>query len=332
MLQLGSRLAVFSPGPGQSEDSKGQSQATTRTPEDFVQYLRNVTGLRGDHVFSNLRIPSQLDTVKDDVSLLILSGQGVFCLDLKHWRGTVSAHKQAWHVQLKQEDRGLSNTSIEQVEDPVQAITTKTANLWHHLKRSGVCVRQSLFIPRVLFLSPDCHLDEELMRKRKELVPHKQLDAFLASFRESYVGWISDALTPSWFSGHLSYKQMEAVRGVLARAGTWDLLRLRAGGELLRGDYQGCRYVALDRQETDTLEFSGANKTLTPDSLWALLGHPPQVTVRMYKRGARGWLGKKTLGASTTIPADTPVVFRVSGEDVEARIPAGTIHSITLSI
>jgi len=78
---------------------------------------------------------------------------------------------------------------------------TKTAHLWHHLKRNGVCVRQSLLIPRVLFLSPDCHLDEELAGKRKELVPHEQLDAFLASFRESYVGWISDAFTPSWFSG-----------------------------------------------------------------------------------------------------------------------------------
>lgn len=73
---------------------------------------------------------------------------------------------------------------------------------------------------------------------------------------------------------------MEAVRGVLARAGTWDLLRLRAGGELLKGDYQGCRYIALDRQETDTLEFSGANKTLTPDSLWALLGQTPQVKTK----------------------------------------------------
>ncbi|KAG7259389.1 hypothetical protein CRUP_032219, partial [Coryphaenoides rupestris] len=311
MLQLGGRLAFFSPGSGgESENSKGQSQKTSHTPENFVQCLRkatglksehvfrnlripnqldtakdeinliilSATGLKSEHVFRNLRIPNQLDTAKDEINLIILSGQGVFCLDLKPWRGTVSAHKQGWHVQLKQDDQGLSNTCIEQVEDPVHAITTKTAHLWHHLKRKGVCVRQSLLIPRVLFLSPDCSLDEELARTRKELVPHEQLDAFLASFRESYAGWISDALTPSWLSGHLSYKQMEAVRGVLATAGTWDLLRLRAGGEPLRGDYQGCRYVALDRQETDALEFSSTNKTLTPDSLWALLGHAPQLS------------------------------------------------------
>lgn len=69
---------------------------------------------------------------------------------------------------------------------------------------------------------------------------------------------------------------MGAVREVLRRVGTWDLVRLH-GGEQLKGDYHGCQYIALDRQETDTLEFSRV-KTLSADSLWALLGHVPQVS------------------------------------------------------
>lgn len=56
-----------------------------------------------------------------------------------------------------------------------------------------------------------------------------------------------------------------------------------------------------------------------------------QVTVRMYKRGPRGWLGK-SLNATTTIPSNTFVIFRVSGEEADSRIPANTIHSITLSM
>ncbi|KAJ3607585.1 hypothetical protein NHX12_024636, partial [Muraenolepis orangiensis] len=55
------------------------------------------------------------------------------------------------------------------------------------------------------------------------------------------------------------------------------------------------------------------------------------VTVRMYKRGSRGWLGR-TPSASATIPSDTPVVFRVSGEDADAKIPVGAIRSVTLSV
>ncbi|XP_056433747.1 uncharacterized protein si:zfos-911d5.4 [Gadus chalcogrammus] len=328
MLHLGTRLALFSLGSGEPENTKGQSLKPSQTPQDFPKYVRKLTGLKSEHVFCNLRVPNQLQTANDDINIVLLTGRGVFCLDLKPWRGAVSAHQRGWHVQLRQEGGDLPNTCVEQVDDPVQAITTKTVNLCHHLKRSGVCVRQSLFIPRVVFLSPDCDLDQEL-RKRKELVSYDQLDPFLASFRESYVGWLSDALTPSWISGRQSYRQLEAVRGLLGRAGTWDLLQLR-GGEQIRGDYQGCPYVALDRRETGTLEFSGA-KTLSPDSLWALLGHAPRVTVRMYKRGARGWLGK-TQSASATIPSDTLVLFRRSGEETEAKIPAGTIHSIILSI
>lgn len=56
-----------------------------------------------------------------------------------------------------------------------------------------------------------------------------------------------------------------------------------------------------------------------------------QVTVKMYKRGARGWLGK-SLNATATIPSNTLVIFRVSGEEADAQIPASIIHSITLSI
>lgn len=77
-------------------------------------------------------------------------------------------------------------------------------------------------------------------------------------------------------AGHLSYRQMESVREVLRRVGTWDLVRLH-GGEQLKGDYQCCQYIALNRRETDTLEFSRV-KILSTDSLWALLGHVPQVS------------------------------------------------------
>lgn len=56
-----------------------------------------------------------------------------------------------------------------------------------------------------------------------------------------------------------------------------------------------------------------------------------QVTVRMYKRGSRGWLGK-SLNATTTIPSNTFVIFRVSGEETDSRIPTSTIRSITLSM
>lgn len=76
---------------------------------------------------------------------------------------------------------------------------------------------------------------------------------------------------------------MESVREVLRGVGTWDLVRLNCG-EQLKGDYRSCQYIALDRQDTDTLEFC-AGKTLSTDSLWALLGHTPQVSPRHREGG-----------------------------------------------
>ncbi|XP_035002193.1 uncharacterized protein si:zfos-911d5.4 [Hippoglossus stenolepis] len=328
MLQLGSLFTHFPLSSKASESAQGLSQPSAQTLPEFVQHVRKLPGLKKEYVFCNLRVPDQFQKTKDDINIVILTGHGIFCIDVKPWRGTVSAQNQNWHVRVKEEDQNFTNTCIEQIEDPLKAITTKTTNLCGHLKRSGVSLRQSLFFPRIIFLSPDCELENEL-RKRRELISHSQIDDFLRSFREGYMAWVSDALTPSWLSGHLSYRQMESAREVLGGVGTWDLVRLHCG-EQLKGDYQGCQYIALNRQETDTLEFSRV-KTLSPDSLWALLGHAPQVTVKIYKRGSHGWLGK-SLGATTTIPSNTFVIFRSSGEEADAKIPAGTIHSINLSI
>ncbi|XP_046888238.1 uncharacterized protein si:zfos-911d5.4 isoform X1 [Hypomesus transpacificus] len=330
MFTLGSRLAQFhiASGTTASEDTKEENPQPTQTFNEFLQYVRQIGGLKKEDIFCNLRISNSNHPSKDDISVIILTGHGVFCIDVKLWRGTVSAQNQNWHVQLKENDQNLTNTCIERVEDPLKAIMNKTAHLWQYMKRNGVSVRQNLFFPRVVFLASDCELDEEL-RKKKEMVSHSQMDAFFRSFKEGYVAWISDAMTPSWLTGHLSYRQMGELRVALKRVGTWDLVKLHCG-EQLRGDYKGCQYIALNRQDTDMLEFSRV-KTLSADSLWALLGHAPQVTVKMYKRGAQGWLGKP-LNATTTIPYTTHVIFRVSGEEEDLKILANTICSITLSI
>lgn len=79
---------------------------------------------------------------------------------------------------------------------------------------------------------------------------------------------------------------MESVREVLRGVGTWDLVRLNCG-EQLKGDYRSCQYIALNRQDTDTLEFS-TGAALSAGSLWSLLGLSPQVSPRQQAgRGLR---------------------------------------------
>lgn len=331
LLQLGSLFTQLPVGLKASQTSPAnlsQQQRQTETLAEFLQRLRKVTGLKKEDVFCNLRVPEPAPNAKDDINIVLLTGHGIFCIDVKTWRGKVSLQNKNFLIQLKEEEQNFTNTKIEQTDDPLKTIKTKTVQLHSYLRRSGVALSDRLLLPRVLFLSPDCELDPSL-QDRPEFVSHQRLQDFLCSFREGYVGWISDALTPAWISGGLSYSQLGAVRSVLSRVGTWDVLQLRSGQQL-RGDFHDCPFIAVNRTETDSIEFS-QNKTLSTDSLWALLGHTPQVTVKMYKRGAQGWLGK-TLSASASIPSSSCIVFRVSGDDTDSKIPASNIHSINLSI
>lgn len=89
------------------------------------------------------------------------------------------------------------------------------------MQRCGVNIKPKLFLPRILFLSPHCHLDEEL-RKRKELVSYEDMEMFLHSLREGYVTWITDAMTPSWISGQrviyrVLYKSRSCHESTVAR-------------------------------------------------------------------------------------------------------------------
>ncbi|XP_033886640.3 uncharacterized protein si:zfos-911d5.4 [Acipenser ruthenus] len=331
MLKLGSQLIQFyhASASGQAEFGKQEENVQElQCFKDFLTKLRKHGGLQKEAIFCNLRVPNQFQIGKEDIDLVLLTGRGVFCLDVKTWKGKVSVQEHSWHLNFTEETEHFSNTSISQVADPIQVIKTKTKNLWNHLMRSGVCVRQSLFLSRVVFLNPDCHMDPEL-QKSKEVVAHCDLDSFISSFKEGYLAWISDAVTPYLLSGHLSYRQLSDLSSVLQRTGTWDTVNLH-GGQQLKGDYRGCQHIALNREETDQLEFTH-QWNMSAGYLWAFLGYSPQVTVKMYRRGGQGWLWKP-LSGTAIIPYNTHIVFRVCGEEADAKIPAKHIDTICLSI
>ncbi|XP_051959339.1 uncharacterized protein si:zfos-911d5.4 isoform X1 [Xyrauchen texanus] len=304
-----------------------RSQATDSSQE-FLKHIRTIIGLREDDMFHNLRIPNQLQTDRDEINLVIITGHGVFCVDVKSWSACVSVQDEThWLLQVKSEQQNITNICVEQVPDALKNITMKTRNLCSHMTRCGLNIRPDLFYPRILFQSSDCVLSDDL-RNRSELVSHTDLHMFLRSITETHVSWISHLFIPSWISGHLSYSQMRAIRERLRLMKTWDLLQM-CNGTQLKGDYQTCKHLNINRHDTEQLNFS-RGRTST-DILWRLLGHTPQVTVRMYKRGAPGWLGKPLI-ATATIPSSSHAMFRIRGEETDTEIPAHDIQSITLSI
>ncbi|XP_067858417.1 uncharacterized protein si:zfos-911d5.4 isoform X3 [Heptranchias perlo] len=274
MLKFESRLVQVQQACGPAEFPEHEEQIfELQAFQKFLLKLRLLGGLAKEAIFCNLRVPDQFQKSKEEINVVVLTGQGVFCLDLRNWKGRVSPQDNCWLLQVPENTELIKNTSIKQFADPVQGIKTKTLNLWNHLMKNGVCLRQSAFFPRVVFLNPICELDPEVPQINEVIAPCN-VESFICSFKEGYMSWITDILTPHWLSGHLSFRHISDLTGALGKIGTWDILDLH-GGQRLIGDYHGCLHIALNREEADELEFSH-HRNLTAGYLWALVGYSPQ--------------------------------------------------------
>ncbi|XP_072413619.1 uncharacterized protein [Chiloscyllium punctatum] len=270
MLLFESRLVQVQHACGPTEFPENEEKVfELQAFQKFILNLRLLGGLAKEAVFCNLRIPDQFEKSKEEISVVVLTGKGIFCLDLRNWKGRVSLQDNCWLLEMPENTKLIKNTSVKQVADPVQRI------------------------------------------------------------KQGFTSWITNTFTPHWLSGHLSFRHITDLTRALGKIGTWDILDLH-GGQRLIGDYRGCLHIALNREEADELEFSYP-RNLTVGYLWALVGYSPQVTVKMYKRGGRGWLWRP-VSSTVVIPYNTHIAFRVCGEDADAKIPANNIDRIILSI
>ncbi|XP_072095886.1 uncharacterized protein [Mobula birostris] len=329
MLKLERRLVQVQQACGPTEFPENEEKLIeAQAFQKFLLQLRLLGGLAKEAIFCHLRVPDQFQKSREEINVVVLTGKGVFCLDVRNWKGRVSSQDNYWLLQVPDDTDLMTNTSVKQFADPVQRIKKKTLNLWNHLMKNGVCLRQSAFFPRVVFLNPVCELDPEMSQINEIIAPH-EVESFICSFKEGYMSWMTNVFIPHWLSGHLSFRHINDLRMALGKIGTWDILDLH-GGQRLIGDYQGCVHIAVNRDETDELEFSH-QRNLTTGYIWALAGYSPQVTVKMYKRGSRGWLWRAVC-STVVIPYNSHITFRVCGEDADAKIPANDIDRIILSI
>ncbi|XP_069755865.1 uncharacterized protein [Narcine bancroftii] len=329
MMKLENRLVQVQQACGPTEFPENKEKLfEMQAFQKFLLQLRLLGGLTKEAIFCNLRVPDQLQKSKEEINVVVLTGKGVFCMDLRNWEGRVSSQENYWMLKVPENIELMKNTSIKQFADPVQRIKTKTLNLWNHLMKNGVCLRQSAFFPRVVLLNPVCELDPEVPQINEVIAP-SSVESFICSFKEGYMSRMTNTFIPHWLSGHLSFRHINVLIRALGKIGTWDILDLH-GGQRLIGDYQGCIHIAVNRDETDELEFSH-QRNLTTGYLWALVGYSPQVTVKMYKRGGHGWLWR-AVSSTVVIPYNSHVAFRVCGEDADAKIPANNIDRIILSI
>ncbi|XP_039273648.2 uncharacterized protein LOC120347658 [Styela clava] len=327
MIGITSRLiqAQQASSPPKHVDNEAE-KAGREAEEELENLLLSSAGLKNSDVFRRLRIPDNFQTHRHEIDIVILTGEGIYCIEVKNYGGELVLCKDESYWE-KRKNSGKFTTSVSQVPNPVLSIRNKSQILRNHLMRAGICLHERSFFPRVVLMNKNCKIDD-LIENDYYVVTHKNLQKFLASFKQPISTMITDPLIPYFFSGKLSYSQIDQTRNALCQIGTWDIMELHGGRQLV-GDYKGCTELSFDRSEVEKMVLVHQRNTVL-SSMWAVLGYTPTVSATLFKRNGAGWFGHSIVG-NVVLPYNKDIGFQIAGESHVSKIPANDIHCIKLS-
>ena len=330
MLGISSRLVQARHAANPNTHLEDKAHAAGRAAERDVAEVLQKLGNIGPNIYKNLRVSNDFQTSRCEIDLVVLNGEGVYCIEVKNWAGKIIKCKTAayWQQIVFQPNNQPRSKQLQHL-NPVSEIKKKTSLLRGHLLKAGVCLRESQFYSYVILTNRQSTIDDEIRKDPCVVCPNKIHD-FASKFKKAFSTTLMDSLIPSFISGMLSYSQITQAEGSLKQIGTWDVIELN-GGKQLFGDYKGCAEISFDRKEVSTLEFSH-QRNATWATVWAVLGYAPVVNVTMIKRGGvEGWFSSDVV-RSLTLPYNFDVTFRIVGDSVDAKIPVNDIRKVTLSI
>eukprot|EP00057_Strongylocentrotus_purpuratus_P021956 XP_011676430.1 PREDICTED: uncharacterized protein LOC105436395 isoform X1 [Strongylocentrotus purpuratus] len=306
-------------------------KAGRNAEENLMKDLVHKAGVPSSYIYQGLRVPDTFQTRRHEIDVVILTEYGIYCIEVKNWSGKISLSTdgKSWVQQRHVKD---SNTKSSVTYDAshsnvLNGLKSKTQLLRNHLLRHEACLAEKFFFSRVVLVNPKTELDNSLW-KENEIVTFDRYPLFLDSLKRSYTGKVASSIVPSFITGQLSYSAMESARHALDQIGTWDVVHLNGGKQII-GDYKGNKDLILNRKTACRMEFKHQRSSVL-GSLWAVMGFTPQVVVTIYKRGGDGWLWNATC-AQVSVSYDAEISFRPAGEEVDAKIQANDIESIILS-
>lgn len=329
MLNLSSRLVQADIVTNPSKHFEDEAIAAGRQAEKKVEdLLISLGGIPSYNVFHSLRIPNGMQTGRNEIDLVVLSDENIYCLEVKNWSGEVTYTNNNIYWQQKVTS-GKEKTKYIQHTCPIRGLKEKAMLLRAHLARAGIFLPESIFISKVVLVNPNGKLDEKINTSSSVITPDCLSD-FANKFAKPLSSYFIDPLIPYFFRGQFSYNQMDQIRRVLNLVGTWDVLELN-GGRVLQGDFKGCSEIVFNRKEVDTIMFyHQRNKTTA--TFWAVLGYSPNTTATLLKRGSSwfGIFGKET-ASTVALAFNRDISFRIAGSSADSKIPANDINKVILS-
>jgi len=295
-----------------------------------VSSLRLQSGLDSSSIFCALRIPDEYQTRKQEIDIVLLLTGGIVCLEVKNLGGSIKVSQDgATWVQTKKRkitDNSFVSNFIEH-ENCSALIKKKSLLLKEHLSRKGVFITEKQLRHFVVLVDENCELDDTI-KQDPHVITAEKCGEFFKSFRKTYAEAFHESVTPSFFSGKLSYSQLSGARAVLSTIGTWDIVELH-GGKRLHGDLREIPGVSIDRSKVEALEITH-QRNYTLGMVWAAVGYTPTVTISLLERDGSGWLWNSYV-AVVKIPYDTEFVFRVCGDEIDSKISINDVLKIQVS-
>lgn len=326
MLGITNRLVQAQHASSPPKHSDSEREKAGRHAEEELEKLLINTGISPCNIFRQLRIPDSFQTQRHEVDIVILTGDGIYCIEVKNLGRELCVCKdENYWEQHKNGDK--FTTSVLQHPNPVNSITKKSEILRNHFLRAGICLREKFFVPKVVLMNKTCKVSEAIT-SNSSVVTQERLPLFLNSFKKSLTAALTDPLIPYFLTGQLSYSQIDQCRSALSQIGTWDTAEL-SGGRHLVGDYKGCPEISFNRSEVDRIVFKHQRNTII-SSIWAVFGYTPTVSATMYKRGGDTWFSRTTV-ANVILPYNKDIGFLIAGESSISKIPANDIQWIKLS-
>lgn len=326
MFSLSSRLvqAQEVSNPVKHFDTEKQ-KAGRESEKAFVELLKKHGVAYACDIFQNLRIPDSFQTQKHEIDVVFLTGEAVNVIEIKNHGGELSCSKDGeyWDQRKHSKNNYLQLSH----SNPVSLVDKKANLLRTYLMKAGICLREKNFISKVINMNEKCKYDESISTN-PSVVTYSQLDEYFNNFAQTITSQITSPLIPYFFTGSLSYSQINQCRNALNQIGTWDIIELN-GGRLLVGDYKGCKELNISRTDIEKIEFSH-QRNATVSTFWAVLGYEPTTTVSMHKRNSTGWFGP-TISATVSVPFNRDIEFQIAGEKSFSKIPVNEIKAVILS-
>jgi len=214
------------------EEIKGQRQAEAH----FVSTLTQLGQLRPDQVKRSLRVDDSFKQSKRELGIVLMMDATIYVFVVKNWTGNYKPGPDGKYWLKRTEwDESIS---VEQIKSPLVELQEQITLMHNHLAKNGATVTKQQVDGRLVFPHAELVLDDEVKQNAHILAGADHINVFARGLQTTWKENVLSAITPAYFSGALSYKQLAASKSGLGRAGGWDKLKL-AGGRVIEGDYKG---------------------------------------------------------------------------------------------